>query len=180
MNVLKTNVLKITQHGIIVFALLLAYQNKAQDLILNTQNEVKSQHASKNQLSNKVAQQVAKYSTFDQVAALELKENLKPPNNKKAAMEGAVYFTKRQAEITRIIKTAPASLNLSIPVSANRAIQLQLVKNDFMANGFKVKTSDGENLKIDTEAVFYKGIVKGDPQSIAAISFFNGNIRLER
>lgn len=175
-DVLKTNVTKITQLGIIVFALLFAYQSKAQDLILNTQNAVKSQYASKNQLSNKVAQQVAKYSTFDEVAALEFKENPKLQHNKKAHMEGALYFTKKQTEITRILKTAPTSLVFSIPVSANRAIELQLVKNDFMANGFKVKTSEGENFNLNTKAVFYKGIVKGDPQSIAAISFINGNV----
>lgn len=175
-NVLKTNVTKITQLGIIVFALLFAYQSKAQDLILNTQNEIKSQYASKNQLPNKVAQHVAKYSTFNEVAALEFKEKPTLQHNKKADMEGAVYFTKKQTEITRIMKTAPASLSFSIPVSANRAIELQLVKNDFMANGFKVKTSEGENLELNTKAVFYKGIVKGDPQSIAAISFFNGNV----
>lgn len=180
MNVLKTNIKKVSLLSILLFALLFFNTSHAQDLIKNTQNGLNSFKASKNIVPNNVAKQVqktAQHTKFQNVNALQLVEGQKQPSAKKTSyLRDAVYFTKVESEIAKVMKNKPVALNFKIPVSAKKTIELELLKNDFMADGFKVKTSEGETFKIPESAVFYKGIVKGNPQSIVALSFYDGNI----
>lgn len=68
---------------------------------------------------------------------------------------------------------AIGALELELP-SAKGSITLQLAPVNIYAEGFSVKTSSGE--KVMSTGWFYQGIIKGDEQSIAAISIFEDEI----
>jgi len=152
----------------------------AQDLIKDTRNGVQSISHKKDVEPNNIAkkvQETLRHTEFMNASAFNLSEgqqNLVAKN--KSHVEDAVYLTYNKSEVAKIVNSSPAALNLQIPITENKNIQLELIQNDFRANGFKITTSDGDEFDISDRALFYKGIVKGNPKSIVGISIFDGRI----
>jgi len=152
----------------------------AQDLIKNTRNGTQYASAKKSAQLNNIAKKVEEtfkntgYMTSKAFALQKNQQQLVAKNSK--VVEDAVYFNLNKAEIAKIVQASPNSLKLQIPVTESNSIDLELIKNDFLAEGFEINTIEGEKFKLDENALFYKGIVNGDPSSIAAISIFDGDI----
>lgn len=90
-----------------------------------------------------------------------------------AAAEGITVMKLNKTEIQRINTERPNTLEMSFPFEGKN-ITLELVKNNFFTNDFKVNTDKG--FANYTPGVYYQGIVKGDNNSIVAISFFNDDV----
>ena len=70
-------------------------------------------------------------------------------------------------------------LSLQLPRYAGEKIELELYQVDLFAAGFQVETSNGTFVEIDENAgLHYRGIIKGDPQSVASVSIFEDEIMM--
>ncbi len=180
MRSIKLNIIKCLQLIVIIAALASANFVNAQDLIKDTRSGVQSTLNKKDIEPNNIAkkvQETLRHTEFMNVSAFNLSEGQQELVVKnKSQVEDAVYLTYNRKEVAKIVESNPVALKLQIPVSEDKSIQLELIRNNFTAAGFKITTSDGEEIDISDRALFYKGIVKGNPKSIAGISIFDGKI----
>lgn len=80
--------------------------------------------------------------------------------------------------INQLLANQPDKLMLAIPVDNSNYFELRLSKIDITSNDFKITTSSGSTVQIDkAKELFYWGIVKNDPGSIAAVSFYEDEVR---
>ena len=93
-----------------------------------------------------------------------------------AVARGLVLGLDKEA-IRNIIAERPKFITMPIPDGKGGSIDLDLEQVDIFAPGFKVSTSapTGETFE-DSYGTHYRGMVKGDPYSLVAISVFRGEI----
>ncbi|MEZ5042663.1 MAG: M12 family metallo-peptidase [Saprospiraceae bacterium] len=73
-------------------------------------------------------------------------------------------------------KARPNTFSLALPLNFVNALTLELVKVDILASDFSVvQRSDNKTVKTST-GVHYRGIIKGDEQSIVAISIYEKEV----
>ena len=89
------------------------------------------------------------------------------------AAEGVTVMKLQKAELLRINTEKPEALEMDFPFEGKN-ITVELVKNNFFTHDFKVNTDKGYINY--TPGVYYQGIVKGDNESLVAISFFKDDI----
>lgn len=89
------------------------------------------------------------------------------------AAEGITVMQLNKSEILRVSAEKPEALEMSFPFEGKN-ITVELVKNSLFTQDFKVSTSKGSINY--TPGVYYQGIVKGDNESLVAISFFNDDV----
>lgn len=89
------------------------------------------------------------------------------------AASGITVMQLNKAEILRINAEKPEALEMTFPFEG-KTITVELIKNNFFTQDFKVNTDKG--YVNYTPGVYYQGIVKGDNESIVAISFFNDDV----
>ncbi|MFP9112896.1 T9SS type A sorting domain-containing protein [Flavobacterium sp. RHBU_3] len=88
-----------------------------------------------------------------------------------AVVTEATYASLNTAVIKDIAKNKYAAIELSIPYN-NSTVTMQLYRVEVTANGFHIDTDKKQNIAYAGGA-YYRGIVKGDPKSVAAFSFFD-------
>jgi hypothetical protein len=80
--------------------------------------------------------------------------------------------------ISELLRTSPENVRLTIPQFNKPPIILDLVKSTPFAEGFQVFAASDRTRPLEIETgLYYKGIISGQPSSLAAISIFNGEIR---
>ncbi len=95
-----------------------------------------------------------------------------------AYLNDAVYLSLKQSDLQTFYASRASHITLSIPVENRNNIELQLSRVDVTAPDYVLTTSDGRVKDYDrTGGVFYRGIVKGKSNSLAAISVFGNQIR---
>jgi Metallo-peptidase family M12/Secretion system C-terminal sorting domain/CUB domain/Fibronectin type III domain len=67
-----------------------------------------------------------------------------------------------------------AAIELSVPYNGS-TITMQLYRTELAAEGFHIDTDKGSNINY-TPGAYYRGIIKGDPNSIASFSFFENEM----
>jgi hypothetical protein len=90
--------------------------------------------------------------------------------------DGAVFDLDRPAA-ARVLQEKATSMTLPVPDGKGGSVELELVRAEIFAPGFAVKTSrpTGERLE-ESFGVHYRGVVKGDERSLAAVSFFKNEV----
>ncbi|MCG8458857.1 MAG: M12 family metallo-peptidase [Holophagales bacterium] len=81
------------------------------------------------------------------------------------------------AALDQLRQRAPRALALELPYARalGGVVELELVKARVFADGFRVTTSSGETGKFDL-GVHYRGMVRGEPSSLAALSLVDGEV----
>lgn len=91
-----------------------------------------------------------------------------------------IYLMVKPEETRKIIKTKPEHLSISLPTPDGLEMwQLDLTINDLLSPDFAVKTLDGSYIsreKLTEQAIWYHGTIAGKEKSIAALSFYEGEI----
>lgn len=87
-----------------------------------------------------------------------------------AAAEGITVMQLKKSEVQRINAERPEALEMSFPFEGQN-VTVELVRNNFLTHDFAVTTEKGAASY--TPGVYYQGIVKGDNESLVAVSFFN-------
>lgn len=73
-------------------------------------------------------------------------------------------------------RARPSTLTLRLPTRERGTVELELFEHDIFAPDFQITASGGEGTgKID-RGLHYRGIVKGDPTSFAAVSVFGSEV----
>lgn len=76
--------------------------------------------------------------------------------------------------LSRIMSNAPNALSVTIPYK-NTDIIVELYKSDIFSEGFNIKDNTGRDINYK-QGRYYRGIVKNNPNSIVAISFFDDDV----
>ncbi len=80
-----------------------------------------------------------------------------------------------KVELNQIFQQKLSALTLQLPSYKTQALELDLIQCEVLAEGFQVFTSEKDNPSY-TAGLFYRGIVKGEQNSIVAISVFQDEI----
>ncbi|WP_428656768.1 3-coathanger stack domain-containing protein [Runella sp.] len=81
-----------------------------------------------------------------------------------------------KSEVERIASEQKPFIQLSVPVTANQTIELELIPHSIFSPFFKTTNAAGATNPIIDLGSYYHGIIKGDPQSMASISIVNGEM----
>lgn len=94
----------------------------------------------------------------------------------KVAVKDANLFSFDQQAAKTLGTTAPDFLKLDLPLKNGQELELELVRVNIFADGFFVNTDlqpEGVDVPL---GVHYRGIIKGQPGSIAALSVFDNEL----
>ncbi|MEL6862882.1 MAG: zinc-dependent metalloprotease [Bacteroidota bacterium] len=92
------------------------------------------------------------------------------------AVQAYNLFDLDAANLRLVGQQQPEAITLQIPTRFTSSFELELVKvNIFTPDFTVVRRSDDAVVDVNT-GVHYRGIIKGDDNSIAAVSFFDGEI----
>lgn len=78
--------------------------------------------------------------------------------------------------ITEVLDKKPEALTMSVPSSVTGNMEIELVKVNLYTPDFLVTTDKNQSFKASDKEVHYRGIIKGNSNSIVAISIFDKQI----
>lgn len=126
-----------------------------------------------------VAQKISDYhaekNTFQKYDLFDVNKSTQKLAEYKRAATDITVMNVKSVQLKRLVAEKPDYLEISFPFEGDKQITVELYKNQIFTNDFKVVTNKGEIVNY-TPGAYYIGIVKGDDTSIAAFSFFNGDI----
>jgi hypothetical protein len=89
--------------------------------------------------------------------------------------QSAILQLQRES-LENILTEKPEHMELQLQDAAGNLWKVDLIQSRSVTNDFVVRTSDSdEDIYVD-EALFYRGVVKGDYNSVAAFTVYNGHI----
>ncbi len=167
-------------HTLLIICLLAATSLFSQDLIERTKQglpNTSALRAAPNPLADLVQNANNSRSGFTEVELFNV-GNQEQSKFARFVNDGVLLELKKSA-LTDFWKSKFPAVNLKIPVNDVAAIELDLVKVDILTDDFVMSTNDGRILNgLKERGIFYRGIVKGDVSSLAAVSVFEDNIRI--
>jgi hypothetical protein len=126
---------------------------------------------------NKVVEKInnfkAIHSKFEKFSVLKESANGATSENLKVIRE-ASFATIDNSEIRKILDYRYENIEIQIPYKGE-SISIELFKVDPFAAGFRVDTDQEKNIGY-SKGLYYRGIVKGNDHSIAAINFFDNEM----
>jgi hypothetical protein len=117
------------------------------------------------------------YAKPQAVSALTRATTLEPLENTFTATNTAVQFVADAAVLSQIERTKPQLLEFSMPISATNTMVLELIPMDIFGDKFKVMDAQNQTVNV-WEGVFYKGVIKGDDNSVVSLSLSNGGTHI--
>ncbi len=82
----------------------------------------------------------------------------------------------QEEELQALLAESPESFKMQIPSLNRQQMEVELVKVDILAEGFRVIESDGNRPVLSEMGVHYRGVVKGIDKSVVAISVFENEV----
>lgn len=165
----------------IVLLLFLCITSQAQDLIERTQQNKVGKSANSTDNPNRLAELIAKNRkqakkmtvvnvfTFNQNKSAKIKEYV----------DKSVRLTLEKTIINQLLNEKPAWLSLQVPVNETNYFELELVRQNIQTPNYKVTVSSPLSQPYQSaNMIFYKGIIKNDNQSLAAVTISNNKIRI--
>ncbi len=124
-------------------------------------------------VSKKVHELLAQGTSFTPYSVLTATQNAERKNLDKA-VSGATYAKINTQELARLMAQKDQNIELAIPYQG-KAIQVQLYQVNIFAEGFHVDTDKARSIPYE-KGLYYRGIIKGDANSLVAFSFFNNEL----
>ena len=163
-----------------VLLFLLSPQIHAQDLIERISEGEEVQH---NLPANRIADMINEsrnYGHFEETKLLRLNSNM-DRNQYNEVIDGAVFLDLDRDALQEIRINKNQNIQLSIPITVDKNVELELTQVQIKTDLFRVKTSDGRSFydfDNSEKSIFYRGIVKGDVHSMAVMTVFNNSVRI--
>jgi hypothetical protein len=124
---------------------------------------------------NKVGQKVSELqklrADFRPISVLTTTQNVIDSDATKV-VDGATFATINITKLNEIVSNQYETIELEIPYQ-NQNIAVLLYKVNPFAEGFHVDSNKGKNASFQ-KGVYYRGIIKGETESLSAFNFFNG------
>lgn len=124
------------------------------------------------QVGKKITELQQSGVTFQQYENLLTEDNSLATKQTLAAVQSATYAGVNQRVLTNIFNRQQSYISIQIPYQG-ALVNIQLYKANVLAEGFHLDTDVKENITY-SPGVYYRGIIEGDPTSVAAFSFFEG------
>ncbi len=113
-------------------------------------------------------QQPKVYTLFNE--AFEAKEETK------AYVDKAYHLTIRPEVLVALREDDQGLIRIALPGLLD--IQLDLYREDIFSDEAKIRTSDGQVYTPDTDHRFYRGMINGNPNSLAIVSIYPERVQL--
>jgi len=170
--------------AIVVLLQTITINLSASDLIERMQEKKTNKTVSNNTNSdkpNRLAELVSKKrkntKTATSVNIFTFNQNKSAKTAKKVSK--SVDLALNKTAINQLLKEKRDWLTLQVPVNETNYFELELVRNNIQSPNYKVTLSDSSKQAYQpTDIVFYKGIVKSDNQSLAAVTISDNQIRI--
>ena len=124
------------------------------------------------EVSKKVNELLSQNVTFKPYSVLTATSNTDREVNE--VVEHSTLATIKMQAVQNLVADKSEYIELAIPYAGN-TITMQLYKVDIFAEGFHVDTDKQKSIPYE-KGVYYRGIVKGDSNSVAAFSFFKNEL----
>ncbi len=155
----------------------------AQDLIERTQQNLTYKSSPKenynpNRLAKYINQNRQNSKTSNAVNVFKFSNS----RSEKSAqnVSTSIELELNEVAVNQLLKAKQNFLTLKVPVSETNYFELELVRDNIQQPAYQVRTSKTTALKSHpkAEVTFYKGIIKNDEQSLAAVTISNNQIRI--
>ena len=130
------------------------------------------------QPANRVAEWLESYRLSGDFREVQALTQTQERTDLQSTVDNATILEPDLNTLNELRQTAPLTLTFTIPNAYGQNFELELVKVDLLAPGFTVGTlgTDArENVPYEA-GVHYRGIVRGNPHSLAAVSVFGDEI----
>ena len=150
-----------------------------QDLISNTRNGTAYQQAKSepNTIAKLIEDRKRQKAIFQNVEMLEF-DLSKQTREYENIVSDAIFLELNQIKLAKFLSSPARDIAFKIPVARGKNIILELTHVNVVSEGFSVITSSGKEAFHSPTGIFYQGIVKGDFNSLAAVSIFKNHIRI--
>lgn len=138
-------------------------------LILLVPQNAQAQHAGK-----PVAEWLDSYRAFADFKSVDLFQRAQDRSELQSAVENASVLQLDQNAVNELLQAAPQALRFAIP-TADGNIELELAQVEILAPEFFVSTNTQTNVPYQP-ALHYRGIVRGDNESVASLSVSSSGI----
>ena len=92
------------------------------------------------------------------------------------ALSGGALLDLDPRALAGLNRSQPRSMTLVLPTRERGEVELELVQHDIFAADFKIEGSGGEDTSKIKRGLHYRGVVKGEAGSFAAISVFDREV----
>ena len=139
------------------------------DLTSNIRNR-----SNKSEIS-KIITDKEKQNKFDVINLFNYEKTKDDKSNLNNFLNYAVLLELNQKQLKNVLRDKKDDIELLIPVSENHSLDLMLTRVSIMSKDFSIisKSNDQVNADKVDEGLHYRGIIKGDNNSWAAVSFFD-------
>lgn len=114
--------------------------------------------------------------TFNEVDLFTPLSQQKAMGEVKSRLEHYDLLQLQPQAVKAFFKSNPDAITLRIPSTTQGDIELELVKVNIFTDDFSVIESDTETPAEAEKGVHYRGTIKGDPRSFAAVSVFDEEV----
>lgn len=127
---------------------------------------------------NEVIAEKRTVEKFDNVKLFEYNKSDIRSGQLKNYMKTHTLLNLKKNNLQGLLNSQKENITFEIPLSENNSIKLELTKVPVFAEKFEVKmiTENGIKSFDYTPGIYYRGIVKDNPRSVATISIFNNSV----
>ena len=93
-----------------------------------------------------------------------------PDSTSKKILKSADYAILKKSELNKIMQNQPRTIEIKIPYK-NESIIIELFQVNIFSENFKINTDKLDNIPYE-KGLHYRGIIKGNENSIASFNFF--------
>lgn len=125
-------------------------------------------------VAKEVADSKARKARFEQFTLFTKDNSTQKMAKYQQAARDISVLKLNKSQLSEIINQKPEALEMTYPFE-NGLLTVELVKADIFSNEFNLNTDKGK-VENYTPGVYYRGIIKGDANSLVAFSFFNDDV----
>ncbi len=177
-SLIKSITMKYINKILSLILLSLCLQVNAQDLIMDTKAGFEYSAAD---APNRLAQMIEtekNSGSFDNISPFTVSEKNYLAETYNQHVTDAAYLELNENNLTNWYNSRTRNISVEIPVATGQSFELELTRVRVTAEDFQIKINGGEPRDYDAfPGLFYRGIIKGQPNSLAALSIYNDHVR---
>ena len=128
---------------------------------------------SQNEIPKKVVELISKNTKFEIISPFQSSDNEEKDGVSKTVTDATLAKINLE-QINKIIANNYQNIEIEIPYQEKK-IKVQLYQDNIFADGFHVDTDKEKNINYQ-KGLYYRGIIKGNINSVASFSFFKDEL----